>query len=98
MNRPGHGGGDVRSLLHSRRGEPSWLYDHVGQDFRREFDLPESACAEITFHEAGPPPDPPRWPRIGPICSFLFLHGGMCFVFLGGLMIFGIGAWLLGFR
>ena len=98
MGRRGDGIGDLRSLLLARRGGTAWLYDRVGQDFRREFDLPESSWPEITFREPAPKPAPvPRF-RMGPIARFLFVHGGMSVVFLGGLMAFALIAFALGYR
>jgi hypothetical protein len=98
MNRRSHGSGHLRSLLLSRRGEASWLYDHVEQDFRHELDLPESTWPEIAFREPAPRPGlSPRF-RMGPVSRGLFVHGWFCVVFLGGLMAFALVAFALGYR
>ena len=98
MNRHGHRSDHLRSLLRSRRGQASWLYDHVGQDFRRELDLPDSTWPEIAFREPAPRPRPsPRF-RMGPVARWLFVNGWFCVVFLGGIMAFALVAFALGYR
>ena len=98
MHRHSHGSGDLRSKLLARRGGTCWLYDRVGQDFRRDFDLPESSWPEIAFRDPTPRPGPtPRFRR-GPISRWLFVHGGMTVVFLGGIMAFALIGWALRYR
>lgn len=98
MNRHSHRSGDLRSLLLSRRGEASWLYDHVEQDFRHEIDLPESTWPEIAIREATPRPGRSPRLRVGPVFRYLFVQGWFCVVFLGGIMAFALIAFALGYR
>jgi hypothetical protein len=98
MARRSHRGGDLRSKLLERSRGTCWLYDRAGQDFRRDFDLPDSTWPEITFGDPAPRPAPaPRF-RMGPVARWLFANGGMSVVFLGGIMAFAFIAWALGYR
>jgi hypothetical protein len=98
MDQRGHQGSDLRSKLLARRGGTCWLYNRADERFRPDLDFPESDWPEITFREPAPRPTPaPRW-RMGPVTRWLFAHGGMSVVFLGGIMASALIAWALGYR
>jgi hypothetical protein len=90
---------DLLALLRARGGGgTSWLYDRDGEDFRREVDPPESSRPLAPLSDPEPRPSPTPRLRMGPVARWLFVHGGMSVVFLGGLMAFAIIAFALGYR
>ena len=98
MDRRRYGTGDTRSRYHLEREGPTWLYDPITEEFLPDPGFPTELGPDSNFLIWEDTPRALPRSRGGLLVHWLFVRGWMSIVLILGLMLFGVGAWALGYH